>query len=66
MSAVSVTGIAGPGGGTPEKPVGLVFVHAAAPGGERALKLEIPGEREWVRGRGDGDGAPPRAAPAGT
>ena len=50
-AAVSVTGIAGPGGGTPEKPVGLVFVHAAAPGGERALKLEIPGEREWVRGR---------------
>ena len=49
--AVSVTGIAGPGGGTPEKPVGLVFVHAAAPMGERALRLEIPGEREWVRAR---------------
>jgi nicotinamide-nucleotide amidase len=49
--AVAVTGIAGPGGGTPEKPVGLVFVHAAGPTGERALRLEIPGEREWVRAR---------------
>ena len=49
--AVSVTGIAGPGGGTPEKPVGLVFVHASGPAGERPLRIEIPGEREWVRAR---------------
>jgi nicotinamide-nucleotide amidase len=49
--AVSVTGIAGPGGGTEEKPVGLVFLHASGPMGERALRLEIPGERAWVRGR---------------
>jgi nicotinamide-nucleotide amidase len=47
--AVSVTGIAGPGGGTPEKPVGLVFFHAAGPMGERSLRFEIPGEREWIR-----------------
>ena len=47
--AVSVTGIAGPGGGTPEKPVGLIFFHAAGPMGERSLRFEIPGEREWIR-----------------
>ena len=47
--AVSVTGIAGPGGGTPEKPVGLVLFHAAGPMGERPLRFEIPGDREWIR-----------------
>ena len=49
--AVSVTGIAGPGGGTPEKPVGLVFLHVVGPAGEKALRFEIPGEREWIRAR---------------
>ncbi len=49
--AVSVTGIAGPGGGTPEKPVGLVFFHVVGPMGERSLRFEIPGEREWIRTR---------------
>jgi nicotinamide-nucleotide amidase len=49
--AVSVTGVAGPGGGTPEKPVGLVFFHVVGPKGERALRFELPGEREWVRAR---------------
>ncbi len=48
---VAVTGVAGPEGGTPEKPVGLVFVHAAGPDGEEARRTELPGDREMVRGR---------------
>jgi competence/damage-inducible protein CinA-like protein len=47
--AVSVTGIAGPGGGTPEKPVGLVYLCAAGPGGELAADFQSPGDRETVR-----------------
>jgi nicotinamide-nucleotide amidase len=50
--AIAVTGIAGPGGGTPEKPVGLVHFHAATPERERALELQIPGDRDAVRARG--------------
>jgi competence/damage-inducible protein CinA-like protein len=49
--AVAVTGIAGPDGGTPDKPVGLVYLHAAGPGRERALDLNVPGDRATVRGR---------------
>ena len=49
--AVSVTGVAGPGGGTGEKPVGLVFLHAAGPGGELARRLDFPGDRETIRQR---------------
>ena len=48
---VAVTGVAGPGGGTPEKPVGLVFAHAAGPDGERAVRTELPGDRDMIRGR---------------
>jgi competence/damage-inducible protein CinA-like protein len=49
--AVAVTGVAGPDGGTEEKPVGLVFVHAVGPDGEEARRTELPGDREMVRGR---------------
>jgi nicotinamide-nucleotide amidase len=49
--AVAATGIAGPGGGTPEKPVGLVFLHAAGPDGELAQQFEMPRDRDWIRAR---------------
>jgi nicotinamide-nucleotide amidase len=47
--AVAVTGIAGPGGGSDGKPVGLVYFHAVAPDGEQARELNLPGDREWIR-----------------
>ena len=49
--AVSVTGVAGPDGGTPDKPVGLVFIHASSPAGEAARRLQLPGDRGAVRAR---------------
>jgi competence/damage-inducible protein CinA-like protein len=49
--AVAVTGVAGPAGGTPEKPVGRVYLHAAGPGGSLARMLDLPGEREQIRVR---------------
>jgi nicotinamide-nucleotide amidase len=49
--AVSTTGIAGPGGGTREKPVGLVYLHASGPGRELTRELNLPGDREAVRRR---------------
>jgi nicotinamide-nucleotide amidase len=49
--AVAVTGVAGPGGGTPQKPVGLVYLHADGPAGGLARELNLPGDRGAVRGR---------------
>jgi nicotinamide-nucleotide amidase len=49
--AVSVTGVAGPDGGTEEKPVGLVFLHASGPMGEKPLRFDFPGDRATIRGR---------------
>ena len=49
--AVSVTGVAGPGGGTEEKPVGLVYCHASGPDGELGREFSFPGDRAAIRAR---------------
>jgi nicotinamide-nucleotide amidase len=48
---VSVTGIAGPDGGTEEKPVGLVYLHAEGPGGGVGREFSFPGDRPSIRAR---------------
>lgn len=47
--AVAVTGIAGPGGAVPGKPVGTVWLATAGPGGTRAERLQLAGDRDAVR-----------------
>lgn len=47
--ALAVSGIAGPGGGTASKPVGLVYVGLAGEGDPEVKKLRLPGDRERVR-----------------
>jgi nicotinamide-nucleotide amidase len=49
--AIAVTGIAGPGGGTNEKPVGTVFVGYASGDGVRSFKIVLPGDRYLIRWR---------------
>ena len=48
---IAVTGVAGPGGGTPEKPVGLVHFHVSAPDGEEGRTFSLPGDRATIRSR---------------
>ena len=47
--AVAVTGIAGPGGGTPSKPVGLVYVSVASENDVTVTENHFSGDREAVR-----------------
>lgn len=46
---VSVTGIAGPGGGSPEKPVGTVYIGVSTPESNYARKFLFEGNREEIR-----------------
>ncbi len=47
--AVSISGIAGPSGASPGKPVGLAYLGVAARGGTRVTRHLFPGDREAVR-----------------
>ncbi len=49
--ALAVTGIAGPGGGTPERPVGLVWFGLAGPWGLTTVRHRFGGNREEIRAR---------------
>jgi nicotinamide-nucleotide amidase len=46
---LGITGIAGPGGGTPSKPVGLVYIGLATPDGVTVKSFNFPGDRAAVR-----------------
>jgi len=48
---VSVTGVAGPGGGTAEKPVGLVYIHAESPDESRSIEFTYGQDRDSIRRR---------------
>ncbi len=50
-AAVSVTGVAGPGGGTPEKPVGTVWIGCFYNGSVETRRSVFPGSRHEVRAR---------------
>jgi nicotinamide-nucleotide amidase len=47
--AISVTGVAGPDGGTEELPVGSVFIALATPAGTQTRSMRLPGDRSRIR-----------------
>ena len=49
--AASISGVAGPGGGSEAKPVGTVYIGVSGPGFERVRRFRYPGERAIVRDR---------------
>ncbi len=49
--AIAVTGIAGPDGGTPKKPVGLVYIALDGPNGSEVYEQHFPYQRAIVRQR---------------
>jgi nicotinamide-nucleotide amidase len=49
--ALSISGISGPDGGTPQKPVGTVCIALASPTDTTARTFNFPGDREWIRDR---------------
>jgi nicotinamide-nucleotide amidase len=50
-AAVAVTGVAGPGGGTPEKPIGTVWIACALDGTVETRRSLFPGTRHEIRAR---------------
>src|SRR6202030_2203928 len=46
---VGITGVAGPGGGSEEKPVGTVHVAVAHASGTKERGVRFPGDREMIR-----------------
>ncbi len=47
--SIALTGIAGPGGGTPQKPVGLVYIAVACPDRTQAFEHHFAGDRSRIR-----------------
>ncbi len=49
--AIADTGVAGPGGGTSEKPVGLVYIHVETPDASYGIDFTYASDRDGVRRR---------------